>query len=111
MTVADRGTIDHIARSSGGDQITLLMVEDRQVDGPVDILDDTIAKINAYADFIASGQLYEQLPDAQQSTVRVQYNSLDDPATSGQLIKVLSMATEVFGKLGVEFVVRHLNLE
>lgn len=109
MSVQQTDTIDYITRSEDGGTVTLTMVEDRPLDAP-GLVDDTVAKMNAYLIFIGSGHLEEVEPAATGASVRVQYNVLDDPETSPDLMAVLRDAAAMFSQNGVEFVIRHFNV-
>jgi len=108
VSVKETDTIDYITKSDDGSSISLTMVEDRPLDDP-GVLDDTVAKINAYMAYLASGQLEEFDPDAKTANVRVRYNVLDDPEAAPELMGILRDAAAMFTKNGVEFVVRHFN--
>ena len=89
--------------------MTPVMVEDRDLSTP-GLVDETARKIDAYVNFVTSGQLTQHDPQARSASIRVQYNVLDDPEQSPALMRVLSAATAMFADHGIEFFVRHFNL-
>jgi hypothetical protein len=108
MTVKDSKTVDYISKSDDGTSMSMIMVEDRPLDTP-GIVNETVDKVNTYLAFLRDGQLEGFDEDAKNAKVRVQYNVLDDPKSSPELMDVLAEAGEMFTKEGVEFRVRHFN--
>lgn len=109
MTVADRYVIDYIAKQDDADVYTLIMVEDRSLDTP-ELRTQTLAKVNEYMQLISSGELFREVPEARGSVLRVQYNVLDDPEQSPELMAVLQAANRLYQKNGIDFVVNQLGL-
>ena len=108
MTVSDRGTIDYISKADDGSTMSMIMLEDRPLDTP-GLVNATVDKVNTYLEFLREGHLEKFDPDAKNAKVRVQYNILDDPESSPQLMEVLVEAGELFNKAGAEFRIRHFN--
>jgi len=108
MTVKDRKTVDYISKSDDGSTMSMIMVEDRPLN-TAGIVNETVDKVNTYLAFLRDGQLVDFDADAKTAKVRVQYNVLDDPESSAQLMLVLTEAGQMFAKDGVEFRIRHFN--
>lgn len=109
MTVEQRGVIDFIEKSRDGRTVSLVMLEDRNLDDPA-VVEDTMAKIDTYMEYVVSGQIRQFEPTLADLPVVVEYTVVEDPSTSPALLDVLVGAKAMFAQEEVGFAIRHLNL-
>lgn len=103
--VANPDVIDFITQAPSGEMV-LIMLETRSWDGSVERVYELQNKLNTYVDFVTSGRLAEQFPQAREQPVRIQLDTLEepDPSIAGRFADIERKLDE----LGMRFVVNRL---
>lgn len=102
MTIEQPDRVDSITRSADGATYTLLMTEDRRLDGSDAQLNQLLEKINAYIGYIQLGQFHQHYPDAVGRGLRVRLVCRDEP-TDERYRNLLKAGAQLFAKHGAEF--------
>jgi hypothetical protein len=97
--------IDFITQAPTG-EVVLIMLETRSWDGSVERLYELQNKLNTYVNFVTSGELAEQFPQARGQTVRIQLDTLEKPDTS--ISDRFDDIERKLDDLGIRFVVNQL---
>jgi hypothetical protein len=100
--LSDSQTVDVVAEDATG-EVMVVMVEDRPWSGgrPQEL--ELREKINAYTEFISSGDLVRRFPNAAGRSVRIQLDCVEEP--SGTIATVIEYAKEQLAKLAIGFTV------
>jgi hypothetical protein len=105
MAVDDPTVLDQVWKSKDDSGYTLVMYETRPLDGSTEQIDQLMAKVNSYIDAVRAGKINELYPDAAGKPLSVQLICLDEPENP-DVVEVLGLATQLFGKHEIDFSVQ-----
>ena len=109
MTVSQSDVIDFVTLSADGEQMTLTLLEERDLATP-GLVDETLVKINFYLRAITTGLVAQVEGYREGLRFAVQYNVMEDPAGSPELLQFLNAAAQKCAELQIDFRIVHLNL-
>jgi hypothetical protein len=102
VTVEDADVIDSVILSGDGETYRLLMTEVRLFENTDEQFTQLMEKINAYAEYIQTGQLYDRLPETRDKALAVRLVCRNEPVGE-RFVKLLRAATALFARHGVDF--------
>jgi len=93
--------VDLVTYSPKTDEFIVIMFEDRPWSDSPDQLDELLAKINTYVDFVQEGGLVRKFPQAEGKTVRIQLDCTSSP--KGEPAKLIEQAQQLLHQRGITF--------
>jgi hypothetical protein len=109
VTVADPFVIDGVLASPDEQTYVILMTEDRPFRDSTEQIDQLVEKINTYASYIESGQLWNDHPRARGKRLEVLMVCWDPPEQE-EYRELVHRAAVLFSALGAELHVEVLSL-
>jgi hypothetical protein len=104
VTVEEADRIDSVTLSADGGSYRLLMTEVRPFEDSDEQFTQLMEKVNAYVEFIQTGQLYDRFPEARGKALDVRLICRNEPVGE-RFVKLLRAATALFARHGVDFAV------
>jgi hypothetical protein len=102
VTVENPDSIDSVTLSADGRRYHLLMTEERLFADSDEQFLQLMEKINAYAEFIQTGQLYNHFPEARGKALAVRLVCRNEPS-SERFVDLLRAGTALLARQGADF--------
>lgn len=101
--LADTDTVDLIAESPDGQEITLHMVHNEPWRDDPELLEQLKQKFNSYVAALTNGTLADQVPRLEDRTVRIVLDCIDTPTE--QVADLLSFTVPQLDRFGIGLLV------
>lgn len=102
MTVEDPDRIDSVTLSADGSTYHLLMTEDRLFEDSDEQFRQLMEKFNSYAEFLQTGQFYDQFPQAREKALAVRLVCRNEPVGE-RFAKLLNAGAALLARQGADF--------